>query len=365
MHFMYRLIFRLAALGVPLCMATVAIAQGQAADETAENYHRRAIQLTSAGDETEAAAWFRKAWEADPSNGLYVHDLATYYIHHHDYSEALAVIADYVKRAGPTALGWTLQGEYLFERQQYDASYQSLREALDLSNTNYRAHELLGLIFSLHRHYDLGLEEMKTAVEQSPQSAQTRFYCGRLYYRMANYLAAREHFTSCLELNPLYPEATENLGLALEGMGDVPGALERYRQAIALDEAGKTPRSELPYVCLAALLSKEPGHDAYVEELLNKALVTNPKSPWAHFELGRLYFKQRADAAAAKQLLLAAQFDSNFSRPHFFLGKIYQRSDRLQEAQAEFTRFKELDADPDHREPQKTEEVPSFSRMIR
>jgi tetratricopeptide (TPR) repeat protein len=366
MHFMYRLIFRLAALSTLLCMATVANAQGRASDDAAESYHRRAIQLTSSGDSTEAAAWFRKAWEADPSNVVYVHDLATYYIHHQNYSEALAIIGDYVKRAGPTALGWTLQGEYLFERKEFDTAYQSLREALNLSNTNYRAHELLGLIFSLHRHYDLGLEELKIAVAQNPHSAQTHFYCGRLYYRMANYSAAREQFTSCLDLSPFYPEATENLGLALEAMGDVPGALERYRQAIAFDEAGKTPRSELPYVCLAALLSKEPGHDAYAEELLNNALVNNPKSPWAHFELGRLYFKQGADTAAAKQLLLAAQFDSNFSRPHFFLGKIYQRSDRSQEAQAEFRRFKELDADPDHREPQKTQATGlSQSLMIR
>jgi tetratricopeptide (TPR) repeat protein len=366
MHFMYRLIFRLAALSTPLYLATVANAQGRTADETAESCHRRAIQLTSAGDSTEAVAWFRKAWEIDPSAGVYVQDLTTYYIHHHDYSDALAVIADYVRRTGPTALGWTLQGEYLFERKQFDASYQSLREALDLSNTNYRAHELLGLIFSLNRHYDLGLEELKIAVVQNPHSAQTHFYCGRLHYRMANYSAAREQFALCLELNPLYPEATENLGLALEGMGDVPGALERYRQAIALDDAGKVPRSELPYVCLAALLSKEPGEDAYAGELLNKALLINPKSPGAHFELGRLYFKQRADAAAVKQLLLAAQFDSNFSRPHFFLGKIYQRSDRSQEAQAEFRQFKELDADPDHREPQKTQATDwSLSLMIR
>jgi tetratricopeptide (TPR) repeat protein len=351
---MCRCLFFLTALGGMSYLVLPISAQGVPSEESAETYHNRAIRLTLADDSPEAAVWFRKAWELEPANSVYVHDLAVYYIHHHDYPNALAVIRDYVKRSGPTALGWTLQGEYLFERKQYDESYQSLREALDISNTNYRAHELMGLIFSVHRRYDLGLEELKVAVAQNPNSAQTRFYCGRLYYRAGNYPAARDEFTACLTLNPAYPQATENLGLALEAMGDVSSAEGRYRQAIALDKAGNTLRSEYPYVCLAALLLKQPGHDRDAEELLKRALSNNPKSAWAHCELGRLYFKQRDDEAAAKHLAISVELDNNYSRPHFFLGKIYQRTDRLQEAQTEFARFKELDANPDNREPQIT-----------
>jgi tetratricopeptide (TPR) repeat protein len=350
----YRYFLFVTALGALLYLAPTSAAQELAPEGTAKDYHDRAIQATSVDDLPEAERWFRRAWEMDRSNDVYVHDLAVYYIHHHEYSDALAVMADHVRRSGPTALGWTLQGEYLFERKQFEASYESLREALDLSNTNSRAHELLGLIFSVHRRYDLGLEELKTAVVQNPESAQTHFYCGRLYYRMANYPAARDEFRSCLTLNPAYPQAAENLGLALEAMGDLSDAEGQYRQAIASDKAGKTPRSEFPYVCLAALLLKEPGHTAEAEELLKNALLKNPKSAWAHFELGRLYFTQRADDAAAEHLALSAQLDNNYSRPHFFLGRIYQRTDRPQQAQTEFARFKELDTNPDNREPQLT-----------
>jgi tetratricopeptide (TPR) repeat protein len=342
------------ALGGLLYLVPLSAQQELTAESTAKDYHDRAIQANSVNNSPEAERWLRKAWEMDPSNDVYVHDLAVYYIHRHEYSNALGVIADHVNRTGPTALGWTLQGEYLFERKQFDASYQSLREALDLSNTNFRAHELMGLIFSVHRRYDLGLEELKAAVTQKPDSAQTHFYCGRLYYRMANYPAARDEFRSCLTLNPVYPQATENLGLALEAIGDLPDAEEEYRQAIAFDKAGKTPRSELPYVCLAALLLKEPGRIAEAEGLLKNALLNNPKSAWAHFELGRLYFTQRADDAAAEHLALSAQLDSNYSRPHFFLARIYQRTDHPQQAQVEFARFKELDTNPDNREPQLT-----------
>lgn len=349
----HRFSFAIALYVLPL-FAPLSAAQSSIPGATGEDYHNLAIHMASAGRTSEAGELFRKAWEIDPTNEVYVHDLAVYYIHQHDYPRALGVITDHVKRSGPTALGWTLQGEYLFEQKQLDAAYQSLREALDLSPTNYRAHELTGLIFALHRRYGLALEELKIAVAQNPNSAQTHFYCGRLYYRMADYTAARDEFKSCLALNAVYPEATENLGLTLEALGDATGAQERYRQAIAFDKAGATPRSEFAYVCLGALLSKTGGHDKEAEDLLQNALSNNPKSAWAHFELGRLYFKQRADAAAAKHFALSGELDNRYSRPHFFLAKIYQRTARARDAETEFARFRELDADPENREPQIT-----------
>ena len=173
MDSIYRPIFGLARLGGLVFVADNRYAQGRAADDAAESYHHRAIQLTSAATRPKLRHGFEKL-------GRSILLTAFTYMTWQPTTSIIRItqmlwpiIGDYVKRVGPTALGWTLQGEYLFERKQFDAAYQSLREALDLSSTNYRAHELLGLIFSLHRHYDLGLEELKTAVAQNPLSAQT------------------------------------------------------------------------------------------------------------------------------------------------------------------------------------------------
>jgi len=319
----------------------------------AEQDHAHALELEASGDDAGAGAWFLKAWEEDRAETRYVHDLTVYYIHHHRYSDALAVIRDCVNRLGPTTLAWTLQGELLFEEKEYDSAYQSLRSALDLSNINYRAHELIGLIFSIHRRYGLGLDELKIAAEQNPASAQVRFYCGRLYYRSANYTAALDELRACLKLQPEYPEALENLGLAYEAMGDTSSAIAQYRKAIDLEKTGKTPPSELPYVCLGVLLSKQSG-DEEALPLLREAVVKNPNSAWANFELGRFYFKAGKDALAERNLKRSAELDKNFSRPHFFLGKLYARSGRQQESKAEFATFQELDKETDNREPQLT-----------
>jgi tetratricopeptide (TPR) repeat protein len=319
----------------------------------AQQYHAHALELAASGQHAEAGAWFRRAWEQDRAETRYVHDLTVYYIHHHKYSDALAIIRDCVERLGPTALAWTLQGELLFEKKEYDPAYQALRSALDLSNINYRAHELIGLIFSVHRRYALALEELKLAAEQNPASAQVRFYCGRLYYRTANYPLAREELLACLKLQPGYPEALENLGLTYEAIGEPSTAIIQYRQAIELEKAGKTPSSELPYVCLGVLLNKESGNEEALP-LLREAVAKNPNSAWANFELGRMYFQAGKDTLAERHLKRSAELDKNYSRPHFLLGKLYARARRQPESQSEFATFQALDKDLDNRQPQLT-----------
>lgn len=338
----------LVRLPVFLALTSIGLLAGQA-----EQSHMRAIQLASAGKTAEASEWFKKAWEEKPTEGRYVHDLAVHYIHSRDYSNALAVISDYVKREGPTALAWTLQGELLFEQKQYDPAYQSLQSALEISKDNYRAHELTGLILSIHRRHTLALEELKIAVEQNPLSAQARYYCGRLYYRTGDYAGAQKEFTECLKLDPAYSGAAENLGLVLEALGDTAAAVIRYREAIELDKAKTTAPSELPYVGLGALLSKQ-GKDEEALAMFREGLSKNPNSAWAHFELGRLHFKNGQDAPAEIHLKRSADLDKTYSRPHFFLAKIYSRSNQREKARAEFATFQELDKDEDNRQPQVT-----------
>ena len=122
-----------------------------------------------------------------------------------------------------------------------------------MSTVNYRAHELIGLIFSVDRRYALALDEMKIAVQQNPNSAQIRFYCGRLSYHTANYLASKDQFLACLKLQPNYPQARENLGLSYEALGDTASAAAQYNDAVELDRSGKISPSEFPYVCLGVL----------------------------------------------------------------------------------------------------------------
>lgn len=347
-------LFQVAAiLVVAFFMLPLLSAQGIRSNSvplSAEGQYQSGVELAQSGDSTNAEAHLRAAWVIKPTEPKYVQGLTVYYIHRHEFTKALEVLGDYVKRSGPTSLGWTLQGELLFEQHQYDLAYQSLRSALDMSDDNYRAHELLGLIFSALDRYALGLEELKTAAKQNPDSPQVHFYLGRLYYQTNFYSSARDEFIECLKLSPNYPEARENLGLAYEALGDSAGALAQYRQALSLEQKGTVPRSEYPYVCLGLLLEKE-GQTTDAIALLKQGQERNPESSWANFELGRLLFKTNHGNSGESYLKHAATIDKDFSRVHFILGRLYRETHRPREAQTEFLLFQELDKNPENRQP--------------
>ena len=198
---------------------------------------------------------------------------------------------------------------------------------------------------------------MEVAAQQNPTSPQIRFYLGRLHSETSDFSAARDDFVECLKSKSDYPRALENLGLAYEALGDTSSALTRYRQAVDLEKSGKTPRSEYPYICLGLLLEKQ-GETTEAMALLTQGWQRNPNSSWANFELGRFLFNANHEDSAEYYLKRAETLDKNFARVHFLLGRLYQKTNRLQEARAELSLFQELDKVLENRKPRSTFQPP-------
>jgi len=315
--------------------------------------HDRGLSLIGSENETLAEVELRRAWELNPTAEQYVRNLTSFYINSRRYDKAQEIIKDYTLRQGENRLGWLLQGEVLFAQKEFAKAYEALRRSLEFSSNNYRAHQLMGLIYFLARRELDALEELRIAAQQNPLSAQTRFLLGRTYYRTGNYTQARDEFLACLKLQPSYPKATENLGLCFEALEQIPSAINAYERAIQLDKEGETPPSEDPYVEYALLLAKQADL-AKSTDLLREALRRNPRSARANFELGKVLFKANQINEAERFLLASSVLDPKFSRPHFFLGKIYLKLKRMKDAQMHFSLFQNLDKDIENREAQIT-----------
>jgi tetratricopeptide (TPR) repeat protein len=325
------------------------LAQQWLIDSDAEEHYKRAVGLAKDRRTQAAEAEFRAAWERAPDQERYAYGLAMHYTHSHQFEKALSVIRDNVTRHGPTALGWTLEGELLFEQKQYGPAYECLQNALKLSLTNARAHELIGLILVVHRRNMEALEELRIAAQQNPESPQAHFYYGRICYTTADYATARDEFQACLQLQADYPEALENLGLAFEALNDDDKALECYRKAIALDKTATNPPSEEPYIELGRLLAKLDEDDEAIS-VLREGLQKHPNSARGNYEFGRVLFRTRHYADAEKLLVRSVELDPNFSRPHFLLAAIYRAQNRAREASSELARFQNLDKVPENRQ---------------
>lgn len=326
----------------------------QPVDSVAESHYATALKLVLAHKTEAAEPEFEAAWDREPDEKRYIHGVTAFYVYEHQFGKALSIIKAYVGRCGSSDLAYALQGELLFEQKEYKLSYLSLRRALELSNNeNYRAHQLIGLIYLLHRRPFDAIDELKTAANQRPDNAEVRYSLARISYDMGEYVQARQEFLECLKISPKFPKALENLGLCYEILGNNAEAEKAYQQAIAYDRAGEIAPSDGSYVDYALFVDAQ-GQRAQAISLLREGRQRNPESARANFELGRMIFEAGEYDEAEKLLLMSAKLDENFSRPHFFLAKIYKKHNRTREADAQLAIFAKLNQNRENRQARVT-----------
>ncbi len=151
--------------------------------------------------------------------------------------------------------------------------------------------------------------------------------------------AARAPLRLAAVRRPHDPRAQYLHGVALHDLGDVDGALVRFRLALALPGAGWTVGPEIAKRLRAA--SQDEGDSARRQELLSAAVQANPRDADAAEALHTLLRSSGEDAAAARvlaQLLRRSSLPSERRRrmrlltfeAHMSAGDLHGMTDHLQ-----------------------------------
>jgi len=200
--------------------------------------------------------------------------------------------------------------------------------------------KIVGLDYVLLDDYADAIKWLETAVALDSKNKDAWYYLGRAYYTRARLNDARKAFQTVLELDPSNARAENNLGLILETEGDVAGAIEAYRNAIAwLEQASQI--NEQPYVNLGNLLAQQ-GRPHEAVKPLEKAVALAPNNAYCHLTLGAFYRKIGETGKARHELLRATELDPNNAVAHYQLGRLYKDVNDLAHAKAEFDRTAEL-----------------------
>jgi len=192
---------------------------------------------------------------------------------------------------------------FALQQNRPDAAIVSLKRALVIDDRSYKAHLLLGNVYTQNRQFDAALAEYDAAALLNPES-----------------------------IDPLI--ASSALFVA---RGHIPAALERLREAEAI-----APRShEIPLN--RGIIAEMQGRWAEAFELYQEAVGRNPSDPRAKARLAEAAARLRRWDIAAPMFASLVEMGWHPSRAHFGLGQAAEARGDKAAASREYRRALALD----------------------
>lgn len=106
--------------------------------------------------------------------------------------------------------------------------------ALQVTESNYMAHNNLGVFLERHGETDLAAYHYEQAVRANPTWPDALLNYGNTFAWRGQYAAAAQQYQAALTLRPNFATAENNLATALAYQGDLVGAVPHYERAVAL-----------------------------------------------------------------------------------------------------------------------------------
>ncbi len=171
-----------------------------------------------------------------------------------------------------------------------------------------------------------------------PANALYLYWLARMDYDQRLYKEAVDKFREVIRLDPESSRAYDNLGLALDMLGQADDARDAFVKGADLNRKLPHPSAWPPHNLGALLLRMQQLTES--EEALREALRYDPKFSMAHYHLGRVLDADGRDDEAIAEYRAATSSNPVVVEAFYSLGLVYRRHDRNAEAEAAFAEYK-------------------------
>lgn len=254
--------------------------------------------------------------------------------------EAEAALRGYVEQHTASAEGHKLLGFVLYRETKAKESLGEYTQAARFETPGPEDLKIVSFDYVILADYPDADKWLTRVVDETPGDADAWYYLGRTKYNEDRLAEAIVAFTTCLKIEPANAKAETNLGLAYQGLNRIDEAKAAYETAIGF-EANSEKRSAQPYLDIGILLMEQSHYSEALKYLQNAAQLA-PQNPRVHEELGRSYEKTNKLQPAQAELEKAVQLAPNIPSLHFQLGMIYRREGNKESAKNEFDRCAQL-----------------------
>ena len=273
------------------------------------------------------------------------------------YAPALEVLerarklAEATKQKGEQARLWNMLGDLYEKLDRYEKAVEAYQAALHLEPEHEDYLFDLGYEFLIHRNPELAERIFTAAIKRLPRGPKLRLGLAAAYFSRAQYEQALETLRATIQAFPQSEAGYFFLGRAFDLLSDYAYLFEQdwVRQAFAKYRQLKSA-DPFPYYLSARL----EGNRAEAVQLLDKALVLDPKFAKAYFELGKIRLEENRVEEAIRAWEQAVELRPFFPEAHYRLTRAYLKAGQQQKAQEAAGLFskqqKELEAATAERE---------------
>jgi tetratricopeptide (TPR) repeat protein len=213
--------------------------------------------------------------------------------------------------------------------------------ALRVTENNFPAHNMLGVVEQRERDPAAALASYRRALEIKPDFTEGQLNLATLLGEQGRLDESAMLFELALRVNPVQAglRAHNGLGALREKQGDFARAVAHLEQAVRLD-----PEFAEAHNNLGVVFEKTGRPDAARAEY-ERALELSPDYAVAHRNLGGMLKRQGDLAGAAGHLLRAIELDPSMTDARFKLAAVHATQGRLADAARQFERV--LEDDPE------------------
>jgi tetratricopeptide (TPR) repeat protein len=228
---------------------------------------------------------------------------------------------------------------------KYVEAVENYQRAVEAEPTNEDYYFDLGMEYLSHFTFGPALEVYRVGTQKFPRVAREYLGLAFSHYAVREYPQAADGFTTALEIDPKSAAVLKAWNTVLSSLS--PGDWAAILPRLSRLASAHPQNADIVFYYGAALFRAEfaKGPDGHLEEareFLEKAVKLRANFAAARIELAGLYAALKEDQKAVDEYMEAIREDPRADIPHYRLGQIYRRMNKLDLATAELARYQEL-----------------------
>jgi tetratricopeptide (TPR) repeat protein len=187
-------------------------------------------------------------------------------------------------------------------------------------------------------------QTLESALNIDPKHEPSRYALARIYYQQSRFDESAQLFRTLIEQNPEHYRAHDNLALCYAALHQDGNALKHFLRALDLVHK-QHPEYDVVYANAANFfIDRAEFEKAF--QLAAEAAKRNPDSARNFFLAGKALVKLEKHDLSLRWLKRAAELDSTYTEPRYWLAQVYRKLGNKEEANRELEKFRELSKAP-------------------